>query len=771
MRRPTIILTCVLVCSFAAAACLGTSALAGGAPVGKVHTIKPGPGAQRELLEILIQAVPGDVVEFSAGTFAFDVDFELTTNNVTLRGQGPDKTILSFKNQHMGAKGIEATGDNFVVADLAVEDSRGNAIKVVGAKNVTFRNVRTEWTGPPKTENGAYGIYPVQCENVLIDGCVVRGASDAGVYVGQSRRIVVRNCRVRENVAGIEIENSFDADVYDNFATDNSGGILVFDLPGLDLHNGGRVRVFHNTVVKNNHPNFGAPGSSVSNVAPGTGVLLLAMDNVEIFENDIADNQTAGLQVFSYLLTGNPITDPQYDPYPERAYIHDNHVRGGGNNPGGRFGKRLAAVVGTPFPEIFYDGILNPKKLKDGKLPPDLGIRFERNGNVSFVNAHVDQLTPENIAQGKYHPDRDIAPYTGSFPRLAAVTLTPHSPPDPAHDPSGSVYRALPLKLAEYRLFKGSGRTQEPVEGVIPYDINTPLFSDYTVKHRFLRLPAGASAEYRPDDAFEFPVGTLIVKSFASPHDAADASKGERLLETRIIEHKPTGWIGYSYVWNDAQTEATLALGGATIDVSWKHTDGSTRTNNYIVPHANQCKSCHVASGKTFLPLGPKARNLNKDYPYPTGTENQLTHWTRAGALSGAPDPAQAPRAARFDDPKTGSVADRARVWLDVNCAHCHNPAGPARTTGLDLQLSQTNPSKLGVWKSPVAAGHGSGEHRFDIVPGKPDESIVIHRLESTEPGVMMPELPRRLVPEEAVALIRQWIRELPDPLKQAQAK
>jgi uncharacterized repeat protein (TIGR03806 family) len=250
-----------------------------------------------------------------------------------------------------------------------------------------------------------------------------------------------------------------------------------------------------------------------------------------------------------------------------------------------------------------------------------------------------------------------------------------------------------------------------------------------------------------------------------------DAKQGETLLETRIIEHKPAGWYGYSYVWNKEQTEATLALGGTTVDVNWKHSDGSLRTNNYIVPHANQCKSCHMATEKTFLPLGPKARNLNKEFAYHSGKENQLTHWTKIGALKGAPEPDKAPRAAKFDDPTTGSVEARARVWLDVNCAHCHNPHGPARTTGLDLQLSQDNPAKIGVFKSPVAAGHGSGEHKFDIVPGKPEESIVVYRLESTEPGVMMPELPRRLVPDEAASLIREWIAQMKTPVKQASTK
>jgi parallel beta-helix repeat protein len=723
-----------------------------------VYTIKPGPNAQSEFLSSLIQSSPGDVIELAAGTFNFDMDLEVTTNNITIRGAGIDKTILSFKNQQMGSKGIEATGDNFVIENLAVEDTRGNAIKVVGAKNVTFRNVRTAWTGEPKTSNGAYGIYPVSCENVLIDGCIVRGAADAGVYVGQSKQIVVKNCRVFENVAGIEIENSFDADVFDNYATNNSGGILVFDLPGLALHNGGRVRVFHNQVPKNNHANFGAPGSSVSNVAPGTGMLLLAMDNVEIFENQITDNQTCGLQVISYILTGNPINDKEYDPYPEHAYIHDNHFSGGGKHPGGRYGKILAEIVGIPFPEIFYDGVLNPKHTVDGKVKPEYGIRFERNGNVGFANIHFDELSPEKIAAGKARIDRDIAAYTGSYPRLPGIQLKPHGPADPNSDQSAAVYRSAPKKLSEYGFFKGNGVTQEPVAGVTPYDVNTPLFSDYTSKHRFVRLPGGAAAQYVENDAFDFPVGSCVVKSFTYPHDAADASKGEQLLETRVLERKPAGWYGYSYLWNKEQTEATLDLGGSTIEASWKGADGKTHSNNYIVPHANQCKSCHVSNGKTFLPLGIKARNLNKDYAYADGKENQLAHWTKAGILKGSPEPSHAPKVPRYDDPSTGSVDARARAWLDVNCAHCHNPAGPARSSGLDLLAAQRHPAAFGVNKPPVAAGIGSGGRMYDIVPGRPDQSILDYRIASTHPGIMMPELGKRLVHEEGVALVREWI-------------
>ena len=284
--------------------------------------------------------------------------------------------------------------------------------------------------------------------------------------------------------------------------------------------------------------------------------------------------------------------------------------------------------------------------------------------------------------------------------------------------------RPRPEKLSEYSLFVGNGAAQEPVEGVIPYEINTPLFSDYTAKHRFIKLPTGTSATYRADEAFDFPVGTLIAKTFAYPVDARDPSLGERLLETRILLHEADGWVGRPYVWNKEQTEATLEVAGGTVNVAWIHTDGSERRNNYIIPNANQCKGCHK-QGEIMAPLGPKARHLNRDFAHAHGTENQLAYWTRSGALR-AHQPPAAPRLAVWDDPESGTLDARTRAWLEVNCAHCHNPKGPARNSGLDLMASQANPTAYGIMKAPVAAGRGSGGLAYDIVPGKPDQSILL---------------------------------------------
>ncbi len=318
------------------------------------------------------------------------------------------------------------------------------------------------------------------------------------------------------------------------------------------------------------------------------------------------------------------------------------------------------------------------------------------------------------------------------------------------------------IQLSHYGLFEGSGATQSPVAGVVPYEINTPLFSDYAAKYRFVRLPSGEGARYHDDDVFDFPVGTIIAITFAYAHDMRDPSKGQRLIETRLLIHRPEGWIGYPYSWNDEQTDAELNVVGGMRPVRWIHSDGSERTNQYRIPNVNQCTSCHERNER-MAPIGPRAKQLNRDFTYATGRENQLAHWTKVGILKGAVDLECTPRAAVWNDSKTGTLHERARIWLESNCAHCHNPNGPASASGLDLMASQLDRYKWGVFKGPGAAMQGTVGRCYDIVPGKPDESLLVYRLESTSTRFMMPELSRRLVDEEGVALIREWVSSLPD--------
>lgn len=312
--------------------------------------------------------------------------------------------------------------------------------------------------------------------------------------------------------------------------------------------------------------------------------------------------------------------------------------------------------------------------------------------------------------------------------------------------------------LSAYHLFVDWGG-RIPNAGLTPYALNTPLFSDYAEKQRYLYLPPGAKARYRSSGVLDLPVGATLVKVFAYPADFRRPSEKVRLIETRLLVHKPSGWVALAYVWNDAQTEAVLKRAGARRAVDFVDTQGRERHVDYAVPNANQCKQCHSLAGQ-LTPIGPKARNLNGPYPYADGAENQLAHWSRLGLLEGAPRPAAAPRTAVWDDPAEPLEA-RALAYLDGNCGHCHNAKGAASNSGLFLNLEETRPSARGVGKRPVAAGRASANLFFDIAPGDPDGSILLHRMASTEPGVMMPELSRSVRHEEGLALVRAYIASL----------
>ena len=351
---------------------------------------------EKNLQKRLILAEDGATIEIEAGRFSLTKSLSLEgKKNITLRGKGMDKTILSFKGQIQGAEGIKVSNcENIVIEDMTTEDSKGDLIKTMQVKGITFRRVKTAWTGGPKSTNGSYGLYPVLCENVLIDSCIAIGASDAGIYVGQSKHIIVRNSAAYQNVAGIEIENSLYADVYNNKAIGNTGGILVFDLPDLVQKKGGHVRVHHNLVKDNNLANFAPKGNIVGNVPKGTAMMVLATSNVELFENQIINHATIGVAIISYFMTENEIKDKEYDPYPTTVAVHHNTFE---RKPrrvpmDSRFGKMYRFVLrfGRQVPAVVFDGILNPAKIgPDGKYPLHYSICVRENVNQStaFLDA------------------------------------------------------------------------------------------------------------------------------------------------------------------------------------------------------------------------------------------------------------------------------------------------------------------------------------------------------------------------------------------------
>ena len=374
-------------------------------------------GFAATLHERLLDAKPGDVIEIPAGKFSFDRSLTLRANGVTIRGAGMDKSVLSFKGQKAGAEGLLVNGDDFTIENLTIEDSKGDGLKISESKNVTIRKVKVQWTGGPSTKNGAYGLYPVLTKNVLIEDSVAIGASDAGIYVGQSDGVIVRRSRAESNVAGIEIENTINADVYENVATKNTGGILVFNMPNL-TQQGGNIRVFNNKVIANNTENFGAKGTPVASVPAGSGMVVNANDDVEIFDNEIADNATANFIISSVYSTGYKDSSmaKDFDPYPERIYVHGNKVSGGGDSPDGMDLKALKLALyglGGSFPDVLWDGYYNKDRKVDGKTAtsPQICLR-----DVSGV---INADGPG----GYKNPSKDAKPFECDLPRLPAVDL------------------------------------------------------------------------------------------------------------------------------------------------------------------------------------------------------------------------------------------------------------------------------------------------------------------------------------------------------------
>ncbi len=363
--------------------------------------------------------------------------------------------------------------------------------------------------------------------------------------------------------------------------------------------------------------------------------------------------------------------------------------------------------------------------------------------------------------------------------RAAAPTYHPETSPD---------------RLSEWGMVHRRGGALVLGDGVRPYDLATPLFSDYALKLRTVWLPEGRAAAYRADEAFAFPVGTVITKTFYYPladpsrtgevlatkeatDEARDVAMGAgaladglpldalRLVETRILVRREAGWDALPYIWNEAQSDAVLARAGALTPMTIVRPGGERETFHYAVPNANQCAGCHAtdSSSKAIRPIGLKARHLNKASAFAPGA-NQLDDWRDAGLLEGGPNARAAPRNADWTD-AAAPLAARARAYLDINCSHCHSPYGPADTSGLNLKPDASGPA-LGVCKPPIAAGRGSGGRPYAVVPGRPDASITLFRMETTDPGAMMPELGRALVHDEGAALIAEWIASMDAPAK-----
>jgi parallel beta-helix repeat protein len=381
--------------------------------------ISPSEDPYTEIQEALILANSGDIIRITEGLYELEDSLSIDVDGLILEGEGINKTILSFKNQLSGAQGLSVTSDKVTLRDFAVEDAKGDAIKVKGVNDISFIRVRTEWTNGPDELNGAYGLYPVESKNVLIDSCVAIGASDAGIYVGQSENIIVKNSRAEYNVAGIEIENSYYADVHNNHAENNTGGILVFDLPDLPQQGGHHVRVFKNKSINNNTDNFAPEGNIVGEVPRGTGIIIQANSHVEIFDNDIGGNDTINIAVVTYSYETN---DENYYPHPKNIQIHNNRFTKSGLNPDlqtGELAKILFELSEGDMPDIFWDGLIPMKQMIFGQ-PTQEKIVLNENGDATFLT-----INPIKYMLPFLDPvERNSAEYLGKINPLPPVIFS-----------------------------------------------------------------------------------------------------------------------------------------------------------------------------------------------------------------------------------------------------------------------------------------------------------------------------------------------------------
>lgn len=868
--------------------------------------IKPDANARNNILTAIFQASAGDVVSLCEGKF--DMPTGLLINSkpgLTLKGAGMKKTILSFAKSD-SAEGINASySDGLILQDFTVEDTPGNGIRIFRSSYITLRGVRARWHDAagrdetnagytPRSDVGAYALYPVETRHILMENCEAHGASDAGVYVGQSSDIIVRNCLATYNVAGYEFENTYRAIFENNVATKNVGGFLIFDLPDLRQY-GEKNIVRNNKSYGNNTENFAPIGNIVGLTPRGTGMLILASDQLEIYGNEIYDNDTIGIAMVNFGLVDNKYPDQRYDFFPEGVEIHDNTFKNNGMNPQPpnpdrgvasalplilrlkNFGRGADIVWDggedvpndcTEYPRD-KDGIplnqANPNEKgrnearvdergrpnfdrpdkepsckynawkfnAQGKLKkPENGLciknnKFDSNPlNTPFLNAHLGRtdLTPETAQMLVTPGSTDLAPHDCDLPtRAVPVLKLPYVPKAEELQPTaaetqkacaavqpGQVnWTALARfncpELSQYGLFKVANDPMSGgngADGVMPYELNSTLFTDYASKYRVIFLPLGLGdtvqrASYQ-DQAngqgitatLDFPEGTVIAKTFSfRKEDSAGALISENVVETRLLVKRRTStgvvWVGLPYIWqHDAagkNTRAVLSLAGGSAVVNWDYLDPNPNVkkngararytgtaSQYTIPAALNCISCHGGDDREAgsAPIGPKARNMDRGINKDLSGENQLAFMVRMGWLNEVPVTHDA-KLSVWDLPGSsgeaaGSAMDvhkRVRSYLEVNCMHCHNPNGGGSNSGLFLDSFRTVDKRYGICKKPVAAGRGSGGLKHDIVLGQAGSSIFNFRVGSAEAGIRMPPIARTVVHGEASALVNDWVQ------------
>ncbi len=834
-------------------------------------------------IENLVElAEDNSVVTLPAGCFKMNNQLTIDSkNNLVLRGAGVDQTYLDFSDVD-GKDGIAISGgSNITISDLQVAEASKNGIKADGVEGIIIRDVATIWMEVPRARDedgnlrGTYGIYPVKSQNVLIEDTWSYGSADAGIYVGQTIGAVVRNNVAEKNIAGIEIENSSSVDVYGNLAFANTGGVLLFDLPGATTL--GRlvddVRIFDNVIRDNNLVNYvdttcqnGLGGCGVVGIVPpGTGIVILSGRNGEFFNNTITNHDSMAVAMTSYLLVNeNPAAyDPTsgssegsaiaagWNPVPTNMYFHDNDIVNVGANPNGALIEDMVLAYNLnhlAFPAVFYDGA-GESLIRSGMFMPirdgmnamtssngwdyltefsDADANCVINNSGNSVGVLVDHKDPMGIV--RYSEDPANADFLYENPHASLLTTGCDSKSslavnaitingktygyniDDVEDegvnlpdtPSAIVGNSLCTasgdnginwdavtreattygenctKLSDYRLFQDNADPTQNLnldatsKGTL-YDMNVELFTDYARKYRFVVMPDDVEANYREQEVFDFPVGTVLVKTFVLPSSTNNAvGVNEELIETRLLIRRSSGWVALPYVWNEDKTEATLTAVSVPFERSIEH-DGQTLDFTYEVPSRNECTLCHKVDAEIadpsgnnqpagFSPIGPKARNMNSTPSFLA--VNQLTHWDNLNLVALPDTPENLPKVPVFDTEAGAAnlsdveLEEYAKSYLDINCAHCHRTEGKAASNPFKFEYWRAGIAEMGVCARGVTFHKGPSP--YVIVPGDADNSVLHYRI-NVDNGNMMPELGRHVVHKEGVALIADWINSI-DP-------
>ena len=761
-------------------------------------------------------AQPGDVIEIPEGNHSFSRGLTLNTDGVTIRGAGMDKSMLNVLRAS-DRRGRRSAGECQRLhhrGSSAIEDTVGDALKVnEGSEHRRSAACARSGPGALHTENGAYGIYPVQTENRSSSRAPSRSARPTPASTSVNLvDVIVRDSRAEYNVAGIEIENTVRADVYDNVATNNTGGILVFNMPDLPQE-GHSTRVFNNQDHQQQYRQLRPAGRCRRRRArrhPGSSVN--SNDRVEdIRATRSANNRTANVLISSFFSASysDRETAPHFDPYP-RDHLHlrqrvqqapvtapdraeleaasSGHVRQRtGQLPGHRVGRHQQSRErrSSEFAICVNNGDVGGDQRRCGQRVRE---RDRRHGRAQPATTRSSRRSCSRSAACRrrrltlaWRCSADIASVCSALGLACRFSADGDRLRQPARPPVAFFQApdAYPENGSPSGVVVRPGRGTAPARTdrvSSPYDLNAPLFTDYAQKLRAIYLPPGTSATYHE-------YGSLRLSGRHHHRQNVLLSRKPRLSRR---------WCKASYTWSDRADRASIALevqtcwkrgsscvrqtagmpcptsgsgedavlhhcrnvsNGWTIDLD----DGRRRAPlPYIVPTRNECAACHATdhSSGDLQPIGPRARHLNRGYL--GGADNQLIQMAASGRLQGLPDSSEVP--ANADPDGSGSLAARARSYLDINCGHCHNPQGAADTSGLHLDAATTNTRALGICKPPIAAGQGTGGRSYSIVPGDADDSIIVFRMVTSDPGARMPELGRSLHHQEGIALVSSWI-------------